>query len=340
VTRGLALLVLLAASPAAAYVRTTSKGTGAPLAWPVPVVTWQLNRAWPHTSPSCAAGPAGDPTADAVRASFAQWEQGCSNLRLLYAGESDEQATGLHASGGSFVVFRSGWCSQNPAVVDQVTHQILDPCMNDPELTCGEKYGCYQDPPSCIGQTTCAAWSIVALTTVLHDPSSGRIVSADVEVNGWDGVAGPLDNPPRHGWYFTCFPGTQPATVCGSYGQGSCTFEDIQNTVTHEAGHFVGLAHPCGDPGLPSCISTPPPGEVPYGQRTMAPTTSPGETSKRSLSPDDVAGVCAIYPPPSGGCGCGGGEGAGAASLLLLLFALRTRGRRPLTRDHDTISPA
>ena len=57
----------------------------------------------------------------------------------------------------------------------------------------------------------------------------------------------------------------------------------------------------------------------------MNPMTGPGETTKRSLSADDVAGVCAAYPQPSGGCGCGGGEGAGAASVLVAALALRGR---------------
>jgi hypothetical protein len=52
-----------------------------------------------------------------------------------------------------------------------------------------------------------------------------------------------------------------------------------------------------------------------------------GDLAKRTLSPDDVAGVCAIYPS-AGGCGSGPGAGPGALAALLALLALRPRLRR------------
>jgi MYXO-CTERM domain-containing protein len=71
-----------------------------------------------------------------------------------------------------------------------------------------------------------------------------------------------------------------------------------------------------------------------------------GEVSKRDLEPDDVAGVCAIYPagaqPTScegldtaecqtSGCACRSGGGGGALAVAaLLLLVLRPR-RRPST---------
>jgi hypothetical protein len=51
--------------------------------------------------------------------------------------------------------------------------------------------------------------------------------------------------------------------------------------LTHEAGHFLGLSHSIDN------------------SATMKPVYDPvrdGE-SFRSLAPDDVAGICAIYPP-------------------------------------------
>lgn len=308
-----ALAAVLAGLPAAAYVRTTDPSTGQALAWPLPAVPWHLNRDWPYTAPSCVATAAGDPTLDAVRLSFAQWEQPCTDLRLLYAGDSRELRVGAGADSGNVVVFRRGWCSQNLAA-------RADPCWTSPGGDCSGTYDCFHDSGP-------GDWAIVALTSVLYDPSTGRILSADMELNGWDGVTGPIDRTsPSHGWYFTCWPGAQPATTCATYGQGGCTYIDLQNTVTHEAGHFLGLAHPCtttGAPGLPACPTNDP--------RTMAPTTSPGDVGKRDLSPDDVAGVCAIYPASGGGCACGSGTGAGTASLLLVALALRPRRRRALT---------
>ena len=295
--------VLAAALPARAYVRTTDARTGVQLSWPVPIVPWHLNRDWPDSSPSCQASAAGDPTLDAVLLSFKQWEQGCSDLRLLYAGELAEIRTGAAGTSENLVVFRRGWCSQDPRA-------SVDPCMSDPDVDCGSIYGCYDDGPACIGRNPCANWGIVALTSVLYDPSTGRIMNADIEVAGWDGTAGTIANPPQHGWYFTCFPGAQPA-ACTTYGQSGCGYMDLQNTVTHEVGHFIGLAH-----------ST-------VAGATMNATTAPRETSKRDLAADDVQGLCAIYPASGGdGCGCGGGDPAGLVSLLLAGLALRPRRRR------------
>lgn len=87
---------------------------------------------------------------------------------------------------------------------------------------------------------------------------------------------------------------------------------DALSILTHEAGHFLGLSH------------------APTVQATMFEEYQPSSTSIRSLEADDVAGICAIYPPdarqvcdplprnglgdacaPEGGGGEGGGGGAG-----------------------------
>ena len=110
---------------------------------------------------------------------------------------------------------------------------------------------------------------------------------------------------------------------------------DIQNSAAHEVGHFSGLGH------------------SQVGDATMYSSTLAGETSKRSLHSDDVAGLQAIYggsggpvPPPddddvpSDGISGGGGGGGGgcttgpsasdalAAGVLSLGFALRRRRTR------------
>ena len=54
---------------------------------------------------------------------------------------------------------------------------------------------------------------------------------------------------------------------------------DLPNVATHEIGHFFGLAHSDVEGA------------------TMACDAPAGETEKRSLHPDDRAGLCAIYPP-------------------------------------------
>jgi hypothetical protein len=310
------------AAPAAAYVRTSDPDTGVEVAWKLPVVPYDLSSAPSFPSPGCAPGPAGDPVEEAVRASFAQWEQGCAGLRLVYGGRIPVIRTGLSGSAENLVVVRRGWCSNQLS--------STEPCMTDPDVDCGGIYGCFEDHGP-------ADRSTVALTTVLYDPNTGRLFDADMEVNGWDGGAAGTSLTPGtgvaapHGYYFTC-DRQNGWPACTTYGQAGCYAYDLQNTVTHEAGHVVGLAHPCDDAGTPACGSPLPPWEtVPYVERTMYPSTAVGEVTKRSLSPDDVGGVCAIYPAQGGGCGCGPGGSTGglaAAVLALAALALRPRLRR------------
>jgi len=54
---------------------------------------------------------------------------------------------------------------------------------------------------------------------------------------------------------------------------------DLQSIITHEAGHFLGLGHSL-DP-----------------EATMWTQYSTGTDSFRDLSPDDIAGICTVYPP-------------------------------------------
>ena len=297
-----ALAATVLAVPAAAYVRSSDSRTGVELFWPMPVVPYLVSSTQPAMSPTCSAGPAGDPALEAARAGFSAWNLGCSNLELVYGGRIPEVRTGFAGTGENLVVFRSGWCrAQLPGT---------EPCLLDPDVDCGGIYNCFED-------TTPDDRFIVALTSVLYDPETGRIVDADIEVNGWDGqLGGTLASGgagPAHGWYFTC--DKQDAwNACTTYGQAGCYYLDLQNTVTHEVGHFIGLAHPCE---MGTCT----PALEPL---TMYPQTSPGDLEKRTLDADDVAGVCDVYPEP-GGAGCSSGGGAGLLSILVLLGLRRRR---------------
>lgn len=308
-TGGLRLAAIVSAAalatPAAAYLRSSDKGTGKALFWPTPVVPYTVSDAPAAQSPSCKASDAGDPALDAVRGSLSAWDQGCSNLELVFAGRIDEIRAGLDGTPENLVVFRQGWCSAIP---------LAKACMDSGASDCGNVYDCFEDH-------TQADQLIVALTSVLYDPDTGRIMNADIEVNGWDGSDGTVSptasGGPAHGWYFTC--DSQVTTLCTTYGQADCIYIDLQNTLTHEAGHFIGLAHPC-ELSLGNCTPA-------MQTTTMYPATTPGDVQKRTLSPDDIAGICAIYPSNGGGCGCGSGGAPGAFAALLAVLALRPRRR-------------
>jgi hypothetical protein len=83
---------------------------------------------------------------------------------------------------------------------------------------------------------------------------------------------------------------------------------DLLNTVVHEAGHFLGLDHSA----------------VP--ESTMFAKALPGETNKRSLEPDDVAGFCALYGPAVDRTPCSltpGGDSAGDTGCMMTSLTLR-----------------
>jgi hypothetical protein len=94
----------------------------------------------------------------------------------------------------------------------------------------------------------------LALTTVTFNPTTGEIYDADMEINTADQRVTLVDPVPSDGY-------------------------DFDSIVTHEAGHFLGLAH-SGD-----------------NRATMFANYTPGATAMRHLTADDIAGVCTVYRP-------------------------------------------
>lgn len=154
-----------------------------------------------------------------------------------------------------------------------------------------------------------------ALTTTWFRRSTGEIVDADMELNQED-------------WEFA---------ICTDGDCGRAI--DLENTVTHELGHFFGLAH-----------------TEALEDATMWACADPGETFKRDLSDDDIEGICAIYAEgfdaecdfePEGGfdpscstvretgCGCiAAGRGEAGPFGLLFTATVLAVGRMRRRRRH------
>ena len=92
----------------------------------------------------------------------------------------------------------------------------------------------------------------LALTTVTYDLDTAVIYDADMELNSADNDL--------------------------TLGDTNVDY-DLLSIVTHESGHFLGMAH-SHDPSA-----------------TMWPVYNEHSTNLRIISPDDIAGICAAYPP-------------------------------------------
>lgn len=94
----------------------------------------------------------------------------------------------------------------------------------------------------------------IALTTTNYVPSTGELLDADMEINSFE-------------FKFT---------VGDPIGEGAY---DLESVLTHEAGHFLGLAHSADD------------------RASMYYQYEPGNSHMRNLTSDDVAGICTVYRP-------------------------------------------
>jgi hypothetical protein len=182
------------------------------------------------------------------------------------------------------------------------------------------------DPPECYPS------SALAVTSVFKNKETGEILDTDIEFNAvgftWGDLVG------------------QPALATTGTA-------DFQNALTHELGHVVGLDHNCytgydgprpadhtGAPAV-DCYGPIPPAAI--ADATMYPSVILSDTERRTLSPDDILGVCEIYPHAHEACpfadgGCNVAPHAaparrawpellGALSVLLLALSVG-RARR------------
>jgi len=248
----------------------------------------------------------------AIRKSFAQWSTPtCSDLAFTDLGLSQ-------AAADRRVGYFPGEYNRNLVLFRTANCAISVP----PGDACVQTSGSLKDYRGCSNTYDC--WgrdeNVIATTTTTSNRFTGQILDSDIEIN----------NAPRadgtRNFRFTAVDGPP----CADVNQTGCVDIDVQNTITHEAGHSIGLDHP------------------PVQDATMYASAPPGETSKRALHDDDVRGVCEIYPKgertatclsdpitltagassDGGGCGCSHSSPSGAATALavLALAALRRRG--------------
>lgn len=97
----------------------------------------------------------------------------------------------------------------------------------------------------------------LAKTSVTYNDETGEIYDADIEVNTANNTVTISDDPKKIQY-------------------------DLQAILTHEVGHFIGIAHSANSDAV------------------MFASYSPGSIAQRKLTQDDIDAVCAIYEPNSG----------------------------------------
>ncbi|RKH45890.1 myxosortase-dependent metalloprotease, MXAN_2677/MXAN_2678 family [Corallococcus sicarius] len=233
----------------------------------------------------------------AISDSFQSWQDifaSCGNLTLEEGPRVSSRKVGYERTGSNInlMLFRSRSCRE---VVDP-----SDACNNLD--TCANTYDCWDDSNGTI-----------AITLTTYDERTGVVYDSDISFNAAQ-------------FNFT----TGNGGPCGIVATPDCVETDVQNTATHEVGHFVGLDH---------TLAT---------GSTMNPSAPPGETEKRTIDTGSRDFVCAAYPKGSATKPCiplpdtgnGGGDGdededggscaaaSGGLAVLPLLAAASLFARR------------
>ena len=294
-----AAALALVALPARAYVRTLNKG-GLCVFWATRGHSFIIDaKGTPDVADTAAFA--------AVRNSFAAWA-GVPGSDLSFPDQGlslDPRDRKIGFFPGqqnvNLVLWRTASCAS--------AAPPGDPCIA--EGGCGNKYDCWEHGDAAI-----------ATTITTSNRFTGQISDTDIELN---------DSPGSDGSRFVFTANDGPP--CAGPNQTGCVRIDIQNTITHEAGHSLGLDH------------------TTVADATMYATAPEGETSKRALHPDDIQGIEAIYPAgkPTATCvggsitltqtgsansaGCSTASSTGALPLLAVLTLLGRRKRgQPVLR--------
>ncbi len=181
------------------------------------------------------------------------WRNACVGYSLqedASSGISLEQATA--AIDAAFATWTNTTCTASGAIVG-ISASNLGP------VSCGEVRYNTDGPNQNVIVFREASWpyndpnNTLGLTTITFNSEDGEIFDADMEINATGGNLSIGDPVPAEGF-------------------------DFASVVTHEIGHFLGLAHATSS------------------QSTMFASYRPGSSALRSLAQDDRDGLCAIYP--------------------------------------------
>lgn len=189
---------------------------------------------------------------DAITHAFAEWQMAantCSDFKFEKGEPVSRFKTGnvKGSESANVLTFREKLCQDIPECRDPKT------CMNDFE---------------CWGKGEEQSKDVVAIARVTHDLKTGEISDADIEFNA------------AHRIWTTA----DPSDCAGGEQPGKCVQYDIQNTLTHEIGHAMGLDH------------------VGREDSTMYKATNPGDIFMRTLDEGTIRGFCQMYPrglPPA-----------------------------------------
>jgi hypothetical protein len=307
----LALLSLLLVAPVAGaqgYRRTQVEGKPLCLTWLSREFRYHIDSAGSLRTPR-------DTEFPAIEAAFDTWRTlsaTCSDFTFVRGPDVSRPKVGYIVGGENqnIITFRETAC-QDVVPFDDPCHDT-DSCAND--------YSCWEHGDFTIG-----------LTNTTYTKERGIVVDADIELNASQPAGGV-------GFLFT----TVSSPICEGLPHPDCVATDLQNTMTHEIGHAMGLDH------------------VFEALSTMEASAPHGDTIKRILDVGTSAGFCDTYPrglPPtqctevgvssknlfaqSAGTACASAPGALLPGVLLWAWALGARraGARGARKEPGARAP-